>query len=264
MGNFTRYINHTSLAPNIEAVLSKLPGGKLEVLLFALHTINPGQQLLSSYGGLYWKALGIIPDDMTPDTYLLTPALKVKLSNPIKKTSAQHKKELMTLRNIRVHLPLALENHSLIKALKKQIPKMSKQQKKNIDTFEDFVLELGLPRKWQLSLKKGVFNVSLKENEKTIRKNTFIGFIPGSFSLKPSSQSLLVASQKNINLFLDYSTENNFLSKLPTDTLKENINLLLVFDEDENTPVFLAFASKAIRANEDLILKKQIPILIKS
>ncbi|MBS0627759.1 MAG: SET domain-containing protein-lysine N-methyltransferase, partial [Verrucomicrobia bacterium] len=42
-GNFTRFINHSSLKPNIEAVVAKFPDSRIEILLFALHTIKPGE-----------------------------------------------------------------------------------------------------------------------------------------------------------------------------------------------------------------------------
>ncbi len=120
MGNFTRYINHTSLNPNIEAVVSKFPDGRMEILLFALHPIQPGDQLLSCYGGQYWQVLDFIPDDMNPDTYTLTPSLKVKLSNPLPALSPKQKALLIPLRNVSIETPPDLEKHPLMKTLRKK------------------------------------------------------------------------------------------------------------------------------------------------
>lgn len=71
MGNFTRFINHSHLEPNVKAVLCKFPSGRIEFILFALKKIHPGEQLLSNYGSNYWKNLHIEPTDMTPTTYTL-------------------------------------------------------------------------------------------------------------------------------------------------------------------------------------------------
>ena len=260
MGNFTRYINHSSLAPNIEAIVSKLPDGRMEILLFALHDIHPGEQLLSNYGGQYWKALKVIPNDMKADTYLLTPGFKIKLSNPIAPIPAKHKSILMSLRNVLVHEPSPTS--SFTKSLKAQIPSVSKKQKKEIDAFEEIVLEQGIPRKWKFSIQKDLIKVSLKTGEKIIRKNDCIGLIAGTFSFLPSKHSFLVAKKKKTQLFLDFSKESNFLSHIPRDSKKGNVTLRLRFDKEENTPILLAFASQTIRPKEELILNDIIPILL--
>jgi len=262
-GNFTRYINHTSLAPNIEAVISKLPDGRMEILLFALHEILPGDQLLSCYGGQYWRALGFIPNDMKPDTYVLTPSLKVKLESPVKSLSPQHKKILTPLRNVLVHMPISLEKNPLIKVLSKKLPRLTKKQKKEMDLFEELILERGLPRKFEISLQKGKFNVFLKANEKQIRKNELIGLIAGTFSLKSSSCSFLVAEKDKHCIFLDCTKESNFLSKLPCDLQKGNLSLKLFFDKEEQCPVLLVFANRTIKSGEKLIFKGLDPLFFK-
>ncbi len=70
-GNFTRFINHSPLEPNVKAILSKFPSGRIEIILFALKKIYPGEQLLSNYGSKYWNDLHITPTAMTPTTYML-------------------------------------------------------------------------------------------------------------------------------------------------------------------------------------------------
>ena len=70
-GNFTRFINHSPLEPNVRAILSKFPSGRIEIILFAFKKIYPGEQLLSNYGSKYWDDLRITPTAMTPTTYTL-------------------------------------------------------------------------------------------------------------------------------------------------------------------------------------------------
>lgn len=252
MGNFTRYINHSSLEPNIEAILSKLPDGRLEILLFAFRKINPGEQLLSNYGGEYWKALEIIPNDMKADTYLLTSESKVKLSNPIPSLPIKYKNEIMPLRNVLVHTP---SSSKILKDLKEKIAPLSKGMKKEISIFEDMVLEQGLPRKWKISSQNGSFSIILKSTEKSIRKNRCLGFVSGAFSHLPSKQSFLVAEKRNQKLFLDTSKESNFLSRLPECPSKGNVIFRLLFDEEKNLPLLVAFAAKTIRPKDKLVLK---------
>ena len=71
-GNFTRYINHSSVCNNIEAFTRRLPDGTIEVCLFTCKKICPGEQLLSNYGGQYWAVLPIIPEPVTPKSYKLS------------------------------------------------------------------------------------------------------------------------------------------------------------------------------------------------
>jgi hypothetical protein len=254
MGNFTRYINHTSLDPNIEAVVSKFPDGRMEIVLFALHSIQPGEQLLSCYGGQYWQVLDFIPDDMNPDTYLLTPSLKVKLSNPLPALSPKQKTLLIPLRNVSIETPIELDKHPLMKALRKKLPSTAQKQRKALTAFEDIVLERGIPRKWQISSSKSGVKVTLKEDEKIIKKNELIGVIAGTFSLKDSSSSFLLAQNKKAKLFLDCKKESNFLSKLTSSPKTSNVSLKMYFDDEEDSPMLLAFASKPIHPKDSLVL----------
>ena len=84
IGNFTRFINHSTLRPNIKALLSCFPDGRLEILFFAFKKIQPGEQLLLNYGELTWKVFGVIPQDITPTSYMLDALGKV---SPFTQTS---------------------------------------------------------------------------------------------------------------------------------------------------------------------------------
>jgi len=260
-GNFTRYINHSSLNPNIEAVVSKFPDGRMEILLFALHPIHPGEQLLSCYGGQYWQVLDFIPDDMNPDTYILTPSLKVKLSNPLPALSPKQKDLLIPLRHVSIETPADLEKHPLMKALRKKTPSITKKQRKEMTAFEDIVLERGIPRKWHISSRKGGVKVTLKENETVIKKNEPIGVVAGSFSVKSSDISFLLAQNKKEKFFLDCKKEGNFLSRLPCNPKKSNVTLKVCFDDEEDSPMLLAFASKPIHPKDSLILDDLKPLI---
>ncbi len=258
-GNFTRYINHSSFAPNIEAVVSKLPSGRIEILLFALHAIMPGEQLLSNYGGQYWKALEVIPDDMEADTYLMNNHLQAKLANPMPSLSAPHRKFLMPLRNIVVHISLEKSCKALTAFLEKNtnVPKVSSEQKKEIDLWEEEVLEKGLPRKWKLKLVKGKCRLSLKPKEKSLPPDTFLGVLAGSFSLSP--QGFLVAAKGNDRLYFDGTAEGNFLSYLPISD-NGNVSLKLYFDEEEEMPLILAYTKKKITTKDTLSICPMEPI----
>jgi hypothetical protein len=76
-GNFTRFFNHSSLKPNIKPLLSKLPGGRVEILFFALKKIRPGEQLLVDYGDRYWQVLNLTPVNMIPTSFMLNSLNKV-------------------------------------------------------------------------------------------------------------------------------------------------------------------------------------------
>jgi hypothetical protein len=85
-GNFARFINHSE-KPNVIAHLFSIPANpygltpaSIEVVYVARKMIRPGEQLLVSYEEgekSYWGALKVKPVPMTPQTYQLSPALKV-------------------------------------------------------------------------------------------------------------------------------------------------------------------------------------------
>jgi hypothetical protein len=90
IGNFTRFINHSS-KPNVEAELLEIPRNSLglepaafEIIYFAKKTIRPGEQLLVSYEGedkSYWGAMNIKPFPMTPRTFQINESLKIVSKN---------------------------------------------------------------------------------------------------------------------------------------------------------------------------------------
>lgn len=79
IGNFTRYINHSS-KPNVEAVLVYFKDSGYQIVYRAKSKINPREQLLVSYEGdedSYWGPLGITPFPMTAKTFQLDDSLKI-------------------------------------------------------------------------------------------------------------------------------------------------------------------------------------------
>ena len=252
-GNFTRYINHSSLNNNIEAVVSKFLDGRIEVLLFALKKIAPGEQLLSNYGGQYWKALGVIPDDMSPKTYLITSSGSLKRGEKTPSFSPKEKQILLSLRNIETTLPKSLEKKAFVKKLIQETPVLLKKHKKELDLFEELVLERGIPRKFTLRTLRNKTKVSLNSKEKPIPKNSLIGSIAGIFSLAPSFNALLLKTEKRSSLYLDLSQETNFLSLLSRHEKKSNLQVRLSFDSEDGSLKVLVFSSKRITPGEELL-----------
>jgi hypothetical protein len=68
-GNFTRYINHSSIDTNIDAFAKRMPDDTVVICLVTKKTIYPGEQLLSNYGGMYWAVLPIIPEPALAKSY---------------------------------------------------------------------------------------------------------------------------------------------------------------------------------------------------
>jgi hypothetical protein len=161
----------------------------------------------------------------------------------------------MPLRNVLVEVPEEVENHSLFKALKKQIPTISQKAKQEVDEFEEIVLEKGIPRKFSISSRQGKLKITLKENQNPIPKNTCIGLISGVFSLNSSSKrSFIVAQGKKAAISFDSSQEGNFLSFLPFKDFQSNLHIRLVWDDEEEYPVLLVFTSCKIYPKEQLTL----------
>jgi len=85
-GNFTRFVNHSE-KPNIDAELYKIPKNTfglaetpITVLYIANKKILPGEQLVVCYEDedkTYWGALKIKPLHITPQTFTLSPSLKL-------------------------------------------------------------------------------------------------------------------------------------------------------------------------------------------
>ena len=261
-GNFTRFINHSSLETNIEAVVAKLPDGRIEVLLFALKKILPGEQLLSNYGGQYWKALHVIPNDMTPKTYKLNSLGKAVLVKHPPQLPLKIKTTLSSLRNPTASMAEELESKSIIKKLKNEISNTTKKQKKAVDNFEEIVLERGLPRRFTLTCSKNKIRCLLKKEEKKISKNEVIGTFAGTFSIESQDNFLPIAKTSKTTLFLNPSAQENFLNKLPQVETQHNVKLSLSYDEDSDTILLLALASKEILPGEELKMKRFTPFQI--
>ena len=260
-GNFTRYINHSSLQPNVEAVVSKLPNGRMEILLFCLKTIHPGEQLLSNYGGQYWKTLQIIPNDIRPSTYTLTTRNTIKSGTKPEDLSFLAQKILTPLRQGTSTFPLSLENKTIIKKMKKKAVSLTKKQKKEISFFEDIIAERGIPRKFKLTPFSKSFKISLQKKESQLPKNTLIGVFAGTFSCTPSKKSILIAKQTRSKLFLDPTLEGNFLSHLPLYEKKGNVALHLAWDKETEMPLLLAISTQIIQPGENLILEQFEPLV---
>ncbi|MBI2742829.1 MAG: SET domain-containing protein [Chlamydiales bacterium] len=90
-GNFTRFINHSD-KPNVIVYLLTIPPNpynlepaRIEVVYTVKKTIQPGEQLLVNYEAdgekSYWGAVKIKPFSMNPQTFTLSPSLKVVKSH---------------------------------------------------------------------------------------------------------------------------------------------------------------------------------------
>jgi hypothetical protein len=250
IGNFTRFINHSSLHPNIEAVVCRLPEGRMEVVLFALEDIEPGQQLLSCYGGQYWKALGIIPDDMAPDTYLLDNPYKAHKVHPVPLFSASFKEKLSSLRNTDLEVSDKVERSKILEQFIESIPTIpSKKHKEKIEKWEDSVIERGLPREYDFS--RGKIRVN-----KAFKKGDFVGILSGMLSLeKRDKGDILLASNSKTTLFLSQKEGGNCLQKLSRDAIRGNVKLYPLYDEDEDTIYLVLLATRNLLPQEELILR---------
>jgi hypothetical protein len=87
IGNYTRYINHSSSA-NVQAECRKLPDGKVEIILTANQKIQAGEQLLLDYGKAYWKSRELTPCNMTPTTHQLP---QQSNPSPNRRTTPNHR-----------------------------------------------------------------------------------------------------------------------------------------------------------------------------
>lgn len=252
-GNFTRFINHSSLQPNIEAVVSKFPEGRIEILLFALKEIKPGEQLLSNYGGQYWKALDIIPSDMIATTYKLNAEGKSKLNCKIADPSKAVITKLLTLRNAIPTLPDKLKD--LVTKSKKTCSKLSKKDENRVEAFEEIMLEKGLPRcfEWNASCTK----LRLKKQEKAIPKNGWIGILGGTFTLQKANTAIALIQIGKKTLLLDLAKETNSFA-LCKQELDGNMGIHLVYDEERETLLPLLFATKKIKPGDTLTLNPEI------
>ena len=227
-GNFTRYINHSSLDANVEAMTRKMPDGSVEVCLFAAKSIKPSEQLLSNYGGQYWSVLPIIPEPVKARTYRLsTKGMILKDKTPIPGRQTSDLPIFHTLRS-----GLELETKDLSRTLKtflsaKKIRHASSLLEKKIESFEDEILERALPLPFDLVPGSSLlqWDIILAKKAKKIKKGAFIGVIGGKFQLltKPNKHDILsgiVFNKKHLCLRQDQAY--NF-SKLLTFSAHGNV-----------------------------------------
>ncbi|MES2199605.1 MAG: SET domain-containing protein [Chlamydiota bacterium] len=240
-GNFTRFINHSSLHPNIEAVVGKLPGNKIEILLFALRRIKPGEQLLSNYGGYYWKALHIIPTDMAPTTYMLDDAHKAELANPISATPQEVLSLLLPLRNNSIQIPDKLLSSSIFKKFKKEIPAPSERHLKKIEEWENIVVERGISRQLSLLSKKKIWHIRAEES---FSKGALLGAFAGTLSSKETTHAIKLAKTTKTDLFFDLEKDGNCLKLIEEVGLDGNTHIRPMYDKDTDTLYLLLFAAK--------------------
>jgi len=250
-GNFTRFINHSSLQPNIEAIIGKLPDNKIEILLFALHKIKPGEQLLSNYGGHYWKALHIIPTDMAPTTYMLKEHTAY-LANPIPDPATNVIDLLLPLRNSSIQISDKICSSSIFKKFKKEIPAFPEKYLKKVEEWENTVVERGIPRHFSLVSQKKKWHIF---SEKAFTKGSFLGAFSGTLSSKKTDHSLELAKTTKTKLFLDLDKEGNCLHLLQENGLAGNTSIRPMYDKDTDTLYLLLFASKKISQGDTLSLK---------
>ena len=144
--------------------------------LFTAKRINPGEQLLSNYGGQYWAVLPIIPESVTARTYMLGKDGKV-----VKKDNALQAPPFAQQAFLRmIRMPLELETGELPASFrsflsKKKIRYVSPLLENKIDEFEDDVLERGLPVKYELKESSAhlKYDVYLQKTAKPIKKRGF-------------------------------------------------------------------------------------------
>lgn len=255
-GNFTRYINHSSIDTNIDAFTKVMPDGTVEVCLFTRKTIYPGEQLLSNYGGMYWAVLPIIPEPVFAKTYMLTKKNTVlkREKKDLSAPSSQHPL-LKTLRN-----PLEMDTSDLPKSFKgylskKKIRCLSASIIEKIEAFEDEILERAIPMNLSLSEKKnGSYDLFVKE--KKIKKGAFLGVLGGSWSLEDhldhdKFDTGLKYNQKT--LYLDIRNLGNFTRLIPY-SKEGNLKISLYKKRGTLELFFVVTAAKDINKGQKLSL----------
>jgi hypothetical protein len=254
-GNFTRFINHSSLAPNVEAVVSKMPDGRMEILLFALKKIRPGEQLLSNYGGQYWAALGIIPNDMTPSSYKLDTSYKVIKHRLPPAISPKTKKHLMTLRHPILTVSPSLEKDPNFKRIRAMFPSLTSSLRKKIEAMEETILERGIPRQFDLKKIKGKWQVLLRKDSHSIQKNTFIGSFSGLLLLKNKANRTMFLSLCKVTntktLYIDLK-DASFTKHVLTTLTEGNLSMKIFHDKEDEKLTVVLFAKRKISPGESI------------
>ncbi len=220
-GNFTRYINHSSVDTNIDAMTKVLPDGSVEVCLFTKKRIRPGEQLLSNYGGMYWAVLPIIPEPVFANSYILNKEGKVIKKQ---KKDLSHPSDIHPLLRTLRH-PLELDTDDLQRSFasflfKKKIKLLSPSLITKIESFEDDILERGLPLRYEIVKDNTAthFGIKLKKQEKAIKKGAFIGVFGGKWCAIDHAASDKINAgftHKHLHLYLDPQENGNFTRLIP-------------------------------------------------
>lgn len=254
-GNFTRYINHSSLSPNIEPAFFRLPNEKPVVVFVAAKSILPGEQLLYNYGGSYWEAHEIIPRDMEPNTFLLDRIGSLRLNSPLRQLSEEIKEYLLPLRHFTVKIP-----NELLHPIVRRLPLLSLRLKEKLDQLEDVVLQRGIPRNLSLIRKRRIWKVCLEENEPSIIKGSLIGSLAGIVTCGNFSNGILIAETNKAKIHLNQDANGNYFRYIKTNQEDGNLRLELFYNEEEDTLQPLAFAEKRIHPGDVLSLIPFQPI----
>lgn len=73
-GNFTRYINHASAKDaNVKYRYILMEDGTIQIGLWTIKAVAPGEQFLYDYGADFWISQEIVPDEANPRTFRLYP-----------------------------------------------------------------------------------------------------------------------------------------------------------------------------------------------
>ncbi|MBM3206997.1 MAG: SET domain-containing protein [Chlamydiae bacterium] len=259
-GNFTRYINHSSVDTNIEAMTRKLPDGTIEVCLFTTKKILPGEQLLSSYGGQYWSVLPIIPEPIYAKSYTLSSDGKIiKNEIPIEGRANFNDPKLIDLRNALElgidELPNGLKRTTSYKKIKEVPPSLDKK----IEQFEDEILERGMPLNLELISCSSIlhFDLILSKKAKKIKKGSFVGVYGGRWNLseKPLSHDIQSGIKyKDKHLVLRQDKSFNF-SKMISSSEHGNLKTSLYKRSDRNELILVISALRDILPGERLSVK---------
>ncbi|MBM3197655.1 MAG: SET domain-containing protein [Chlamydiae bacterium] len=253
-GNFTRFINHSSLEPNIEARLYKLPQGEIEVFLFAKKEILPGEQLLSNYGGSYWHVLPVIPSSIRPTTYQLQ-GHRARHLHPEKNLSPGQQKHLLLLRNPSPELEPSVESSWLYKKLQKELPALSLKQQNELDTLEEILLERGLPRRFTLIRSSPVWTITLEHTASPIYPGEWVAPLAGTLSFTWEPESLCLTATTRKNLFLLTNKHPNAFTRLPRRS-DGNLALLQAYHPERKEVVLIAYATQVILPGDKLVLQQ--------
>jgi hypothetical protein len=256
-GNFTRFINHSSYKPNMDALTRILPDGTVEIFLITKRKIRPGEQLLSPYGGGYWKAINIIPKEIAPNTYMLQKDGKVLL-NALDEdvyTSDEAQEYFHKFRN-------ALGSGTIEDSYP-SFKKVSKILAEQIDLFDEEVTERGIPRHFALckipnSSEWGVF---LRPDFTSIRKGDFLGVYGGKYTWVQEGKKhddryafdLFTTKRKGkrFTLKIDAKKEGNFTREIKHSS-NPNVEAIIYLYKDEG-PQVLFFAKNRIEPGQPLL-----------